>query len=212
MSAPRPVADLVAAATGGDQAAWEEIVQRYLPLVVAIVNRFRLSGRDAEDVSQTVWLRLIEHLAQLREPAALPRWIAQTAKHEALRLAMAQGRVTPVDPLGGGGELDAATGADDVDEAVLREERLHVLRTALAELSADKRQLLLMFVADPPLTYAEIGVRTGMPVGSIGPTRARYLRQLRATPALQAFLTDQTVRGTRPTDRGGDHRDVSSVG
>jgi len=212
MSAPRPVADLVAAAASGDQGAWEEIVRRYIPLVVAIVNRFRLSARDAEDVSQTVWLRLIEHLGNLREPAALPRWIAQTAKHEALRLATAQARVTPVDPLGGGGELDAASGAADIDEAVLRDERLHVLRTALAELPADKRELLLMFVADPPLTYAEIGVRTGMPLGSIGPTRARYLRQLRETPALQAFLTDQTVRGASPLDRGGDHRDIRSVG
>lgn len=212
MTAPRPVADLVAAATGGDQSAWDEIVQRYLPLVVAIVHRFRLSARDAEDVSQTVWLRLIENLGNLREPAALPRWIAQTAKHEALRLATAHSRVTPVDPLGGGGKLDIASTAADLDEALLRDERLHALRIALAEFPEDRRELLLLFVADPPLTYAQIGARTGMPLGSIGPTRARYLRQLRQTPALQGFMTDETVPGAGPLDRGGDHRDVSSVG
>lgn len=211
MSPPRPVIELVAAANGGDRSAWEEIVARYLPLVVAIVNRFRLSARDAEDVSQTVWLRLVEHLGGLREPAALPRWIAQTAKHEALRLATAHGRVTPVDPLDGGGELDLASEAEDLDAAVLRDERMHVLRTALAELPAERRDLLLLLMADPPLTYAEIGARTGMPLGSIGPTRARYLRQLRETPTLRAFLTE-TVPGTGPLDRGGDHRDVSSVG
>ena len=64
-------------------------------------------------------------------------------------------------------------------------ERRQALREALAELPASRRDLLMLLLADPPLAYAEISARLGIPIGSIGPTRARALEQLRRTQALQ---------------------------
>ena len=80
-----------AAARAGDAAAWDALVDRYLPLVTAVIGRLRLSPADADDVNQTVWLRLVEHLDGLREPRALPGWLATTARNEGLRLIRAPG-------------------------------------------------------------------------------------------------------------------------
>ena len=80
------VAALVTRATAGDPVAWDEIVERYAPLVWSICRRFQLSARDAEDVAQSVWLLLIEHLGRLRDPAALPGWLATTTRRECLRV------------------------------------------------------------------------------------------------------------------------------
>src|SRR5262249_26071804 len=80
------VADLVARAAGSDEGAWNELVDRYSPLVWSICVRYQLSRADIEDVGQTVWLRLVEHLGKLREPAALPGWLATTTQRECVRV------------------------------------------------------------------------------------------------------------------------------
>src|SRR5262249_62021216 len=76
---------LVVRATEGEQTAWDEIVERFAPLVWSICRRFRLSEADTYDVGQNVWLRLVEDLPSLREPAALPGWVAATTRREGPR-------------------------------------------------------------------------------------------------------------------------------
>lgn len=207
MLGTRTNTDLVEAAARGDQDGWDEIVQRYLPLVFSVTRRYRLSNKDAEDVSQTVWLRLVEHLDTIREPRALPMWIATTTRNEALRLVTAHRRTAPVDPLGPSA-LDGEASSAELDEELLRAERQQAMRDGLAELEPRHRELLLLLVADPPLSYEAIGARLGMPVGSIGPTRARCLARLRDTSAMQMFLASG-----QDTDRtGGGRNDLSTVG
>src|SRR3954462_14793229 len=92
------VEELVDAARAGDAAAWDALVDRFLPLVTAVIRRLRLSAADADDVNQTVWLRLLEHLDRLREPRALPGWLATTARREGLRMLKRRGREVSVDP------------------------------------------------------------------------------------------------------------------
>ena len=72
------VVDLVTRARDGEKSAWDELVERYAPLVFSVCRRYRLAPPDIDDVGQSVWLRLVEHLPGLREPAALPGWIATT--------------------------------------------------------------------------------------------------------------------------------------
>ncbi|MDZ5619220.1 sigma-70 family RNA polymerase sigma factor [Nocardioides sp. HM23] len=189
MDTTDPLATLVHAARGGEQVAWDAIVDRFLPLVGAIIRRHRLSDADGDDVSQTVWLRLVEHLGALREPDALPGWIRTTARNECLRVLAARGRVQVVDPQEGGSFPDADS-AGAVDDEMLAAERRQALREALAELPAGRRDLLLLLLTDPPLGYEEISARLGIPIGSIGPTRARALEQLRRTRALRGLGPD----------------------
>jgi RNA polymerase sigma factor (sigma-70 family) len=169
--------DLVMAANDGD---------RYTPLVVQITRRYRLSSSDSDDVCQLVWLRVLQYLDRIREPRALPAWIATTAKNESLRVATTDQRTQPVDPLADS-RLDCADGGAGLDEALLAGERRDALRRGLAELDPRHRELLLMVCAEPPVSYAEISTRLGIPVGSIGPTRARCLAKLRATASVAAL-------------------------
>jgi RNA polymerase sigma factor (sigma-70 family) len=182
------VVALVVRASGNDPSAWNEIVERYAPLVWAICARFQLSNHDSEDVGQNVWLLLVEQLGKLREPAALPGWLATTTHRECIRVVTAarrsEQRGTRLD--------DALQFVDDaaVDEEVLLAERDAALRTALAELPPRCQRLLGMFFTDPPHSYAEISATLDLPIGSIGPQRARCLERLRRSPALVAFGED----------------------
>ncbi len=86
MTDEHAVTSMVEAARDGDAAAWNRLVERYLPLVVAVAGRYRLNADEVADVSQTLWLRLVEHLDEIREPRALPGWIVTTTRNEAFRL------------------------------------------------------------------------------------------------------------------------------
>jgi RNA polymerase sigma factor (sigma-70 family) len=86
------VITLVARARDGDQHAWNEIVDRYAPLVWSICKRYELSRHDIDDISQTVWLLLVAQLGNLRQPAALAGWLATTTHRECLRVIRAATR------------------------------------------------------------------------------------------------------------------------
>ena len=179
------IPDLVAAALNGDEGAWEELVDRHVPLVLSVLRKFRLSPADAQDVRQIVLLRLVEHLGDLREPRALPMWLIKTTRNECVRMVRAAQRVVPYDPTEPQADVRADVG--DLDEGLLREELSEAVLEALGELSERDRTLLLLLSQDPPLTYKEIGKRLGISVGSIGPTRGRALDKLRTSPALGAL-------------------------
>jgi RNA polymerase sigma factor (sigma-70 family) len=192
------VDEMVEAARRGDQAAWNALVRRYSPVVVAVIRAYRLRDKDAEDVSQVVWLRLIEHLGRIRESHAVPKWIMTTARHEAQRVVGSLRRIVPMDPLAGAA-FHCQPSQAGVDADLLRAEQHQALRDGLAELPAAQRQMLLLLAAEPPLSYRQISHQLGIPVGSIGPLRARYLQRLRATPALHHFLDSSAAESaTRP--------------
>ena len=182
---PDPTA-LVAAAHDGDQRAWDELVDRYSPLLVGVLLRYRLSSAELQDVAQTVWLRLIENLHRIREPRALPGWIVTTARREAFRALDGSRRIQPQDPQDEfwGSQL---VSEDDPDAALERGERRAALLEGFATLSGRQRKVLLMLAEDPPVPYAEISRRTGVPIGAIGPTRARALERLRNVPCVRAL-------------------------
>ena len=178
---PRVVA-LVTRASGGDQDAWHELVDRYAPLVYTICTRYRLSNHDIEDVGQNVWLLLVEQLGKLREPAALPGWLATTTARECLRVVTAASKTDRLSM----GLDDSVLFVDDavIDEELLLAERNAALRAAFAELPPRCQQLLSMLISDPPHSYTEINAKLGIPVGSIGPQRARCLDRLRRSSSL----------------------------
>ena len=181
------VADLVTRARNGDQQAWDALVERYASLIWSICRRYQLGGADAEDVAQAVWLKLVDHLGRLRDPAALPGWLATTARRECGRVLRAAGtsraweRVLTIENIP---DTQTAT----AEQELLAAERHAALREAFTRLPAGCQRLLALLVEDPPLPYAEIGARLGMPAGSIGPNRGRCLDRLRRDPVIAALI------------------------
>jgi RNA polymerase sigma factor (sigma-70 family) len=180
------LADLVKASIDHDEDAWHELVGRFAGLVSFVIRRYRLSPADAQDVSQLVWLRLVEHLARIREPAALPGWLTTATRHECERHLRVNGRSVAMDPTVIR-EAEPA-GVPDVDELLLAAERRQALLDGLAELAPAHRDLLVMLTADPPYSYADVSRKLDIPIGSIGPTRRRVLEKLRETDAVRAYL------------------------
>lgn len=199
------VIDLVLRARAGDQCAWEELVERFAPLLWSICRRYQLSGPDADDVGQGVWLRLLEHLPAIREPAALPGWLATTTMRECLRVVRISSehdrREIPVD------DDQPMPGAPaSAEETLLVEERNAAVRAAFAQLPPQCRRLLSMLVNEPPLSYAEISDQLKVPVGGLGPTRARCLKKLRRYEPLASLIEESPI-----IVRGGDERERRMV-
>ncbi len=182
------LAPLIAGAKRGDQRCWNELIERFTPLVGQIARSFRLSHHDVQDVGQFVWLRLFEHLDKIREPLALPGWVSTVARNEALRVAKAGRRSDPMDPHDPGNHAKLGRQPAQIapEDALLAAERQQLVRDGLAELTPEHGEFLVLLHSEVP--YTEISRRLGMPTGSIGPTRARCLRKLRATAAMQTLL------------------------
>jgi RNA polymerase sigma factor (sigma-70 family) len=175
------LAELVRAASAGDQRAWEGLIGRFGGLVWSVARAHGLSRADAADVSQTAWLRLVEHLHRLRDPERVGAWLASTARHEALRALRRARRQLPV---GDDAELDRSRPPVDSPEArMLAAERSDILWRAFAALPPRCQTLLRVLMADPPPSYQQVAVAMDMPIGSIGPTRARCLERLRQLAA-----------------------------
>ncbi|MET9229381.1 sigma-70 family RNA polymerase sigma factor [Lentzea sp. NPDC003310] len=195
MTSASPIAALVSAAAEGDQSAWNEIVDRYTPLVVSVIYKHRLRPSDAADVNQTLWLRLVEQIGRLREPEALPGWIMTTTRNECLRVLRVQQRTHLYDPLSSSDALESEQVDADVEADLLAVERRQALRDGFAELTDQCKRLLQKLMTDPPPSYQVVSEELAMPVGSIGPTRIRCLEKLRKTPAIAAFLGSPVKRG-----------------
>lgn len=199
------VINLVARARDGDQRAWNEIVDRYAPLVWSICNRYKLSRQDIDDISQTVWLLLIEQLGNLRQPAALPGWLATTTQRECFRVLRAARRYDYSGPPGES-QMSGDPPPRMIEQEIIAAELNAALRAAFAQVPARCRHLLSMLITDPPLSYAEVSAALLVPIGSIGPQRARCLDRLRRSPFLNVLSDRDVPDSARPNDTGGGLR------
>jgi RNA polymerase sigma factor (sigma-70 family) len=148
-------------AASGDQLAWRELLDRYDRLVRSVAASFRLQAADVHDVAQTTWLRLLQNLHTIRDPERLAGWLAVTATRESLAILRRASRHTQVSE-------EPPDPATDTEASVAASDTARALWETVAEL--------------PPRqdSYNEVATRCAMPIGSIGPTRARALSRLRS--------------------------------
>ena len=150
---------------------------KYGRLIWSITRDFKLVESDAADVFQTTWMRLIEHINRIDHPDRVGSWLATTARNECLRCLAARKRlvVAHEDVIFD----DLVEHGADIDEGLLAQERAEGVRAAMEILPWRWRRLMELLMSDPPVSYAEISDELGLPIGSIGPTRARCLARLR---------------------------------
>jgi RNA polymerase sigma factor (sigma-70 family) len=172
---------LVRAAARGDESAWSTIVERFTRRLNRVVRSGRIPAADVDDIVQTTFVRLYEHLDSVRDANALPGWLATTARREMFRKLSRTTREVPF-------EIDAAEGFaapvayDDGPSETL----LTTFQDALDRLPEHQRALLRLLSSDEDLSYEEISQRLAIPIGSIGPTRGRAIDRLRTDPELAA--------------------------
>ncbi|HEV7930762.1 MAG TPA: sigma-70 family RNA polymerase sigma factor [Actinomadura sp.] len=167
-----PPGDLVVWARKGDQAAWEALTTRYAGMLWAIARGHGLGDTDAADVAQTTWLRLVERIDHLRQPDRVGTWLAVTARREAVRVARRAWHQGDIRPLP---HLEAPEPGPE--HVCADRERLAQVIAAIHTLPALCREVLRLFAVSP--AYADVAAALGIPVGSVGPTRARCLTSLR---------------------------------
>ncbi len=184
------VVDLVTRARSGDKRSWDALVERYAPLIWSICRRYRLSRADAEDVGQSIWLLLVDQLDKVRDPAALPGWLATATRRECGRVPRAARG--PHAPANGLDAENLPAGQDEgAEQELLAAERHAALREAFTHLPPDGQRLIALLIADPPLPHTEISARLGIPVGSIGPNRGRCLAKIRRHPTIAALINGE---------------------
>jgi RNA polymerase sigma factor (sigma-70 family) len=170
------MADLLDAARGGSEDALGQITAELSPMLWHVARAAGLGTDDAEDVVQTVWERLLSHLADIRVPRALVSWLVVTTKHEAWRMRSSGRRQLPADQEWLTALPDHAAGAE---EQIVIDEQHRALWRAVGKLSAQCQELLRIVAFVPRPDYQSVSAALGMPVGSIGPTRGRCLEKIR---------------------------------
>jgi RNA polymerase sigma factor (sigma-70 family) len=174
-----PVPGWVQAAAAGDAQAWDRLMDRYAGLVWSVCRAHRMSAEDAADVSQLTWLRLLENLDRIRDPRRLAGWLATTCRRECLAFLRRSRSSTPVEAE----HIDQLLGgAAAADQSILMAEQAATLWQAFLRLSERCQRVLRALVADAedgPPSYRLVAAELQVPVGSLGPTRARCLDQLR---------------------------------
>ena len=171
------MADLLSAARAGSEDALGQIVNELSPLLWQVARSAGLSQGDAEDVLQTVWMRLITHLDGIHEAGALTGWLVTTTKREAWRVRAAGRKQLPADQDVFAELPEKGPGSEE--QVILNDQR-KALWVAIGQLPRRCQELLRVIAFAPRADYAAVADALGMPVGSIGPTRGRCLAKLRA--------------------------------
>lgn len=164
---------LVKACLQGDEEAWVAVWDRYGPLVKAVSRRTGCDPEEARDVVQRVALVALQNLASLSNPEKLAGWLAGVARYQSLEMirqrrpsAELDGREVPVEPR--------------VDQDLIRDQELAVLKVALDRLENRCRRLLeRLELKEPADSYRDVAADEGLSETSIGPIRRRCLQRLR---------------------------------
>ncbi|MEO3873090.1 sigma-70 family RNA polymerase sigma factor [Nonomuraea sp. B12E4] len=174
MSDPREPAELLLAAGDGDRSAWDALESRFGPRMWAVARACGLSPADAADAVQGSWLRLLQQLESIRDPARVGAWLMTTVRHESLLLLRKE---RP--------GISSFEVVDDPDpaSAVLEADGRRLLWKTVSTLQEPCRTLLQLVAID--LGSQQMASRLGVPIGSVGPTRARCLEKLRTLISTQ---------------------------
>lgn len=197
---------LLARAQRQDGRAWSQIVDRFQSLVYSIPRRQGLTREDAEDVFQTTFAALYQALPGLTTGKVLPKWLATTAARTTFRVLRSKGRTAS---LGDERTLEDLVEDEDrrADELSVQAEAADLVRRGILDLPDKCRNLLTLLYFEDEASYQQISESLGMPIGAIGPNRARCLERLKRFLVKHGFDgTDlpapRTSRDSLYQDRG----------
>ena len=151
------------AAQGGDRAAFGTLYEQYGRLVHGILLAY-VGYHEAEDLMQEVFLKALERLAGLREPAAFCSWLIAIARHTATDYLRARPRTQEADP-----SLADRRAPDGEAFAIL---------AVIQRLPGSYRETLVLRLVEG-MTGPEIAARTGLAPDSVRVNLCRGMKLLR---------------------------------
>jgi RNA polymerase sigma factor (sigma-70 family) len=177
----RSDADLVRDCRGGDQSAWNELVDRYQRLIFAIPRRAGLSEDQASDIFQEVFVLLFERLDEIRQPEKLRSWLVTTAKFKTWAVVRTDKKSMNAETAEEM-EFEMSNIPDNsalAEENILRLEQQHLVRTALGKLDDRCQKILsMLYLRDSAASYSEVAEAIAVGETSISPLRSRCLKKL----------------------------------
>jgi RNA polymerase sigma factor (sigma-70 family) len=177
---------IMRSARRGENLGWTRLIARYDRMMRSVAGSYRLGSADLDDVVQASWAQLYLHIDRIREPRAVSGWLATTVRREAMRVLQRHVRERLSDDL----PFEPIAEHDRPETELLAAEERVLLGRALATLPGRQRALLTMLVAQPDANYQHISTTLAMPVGSIGPVRARGLARLQRDEPLRQHHLD----------------------
>jgi len=160
----------------GDPNAWEHLLGKYERLVYSIPLNYGLTKEDAADITQTTFITLLQSLDTLRDETRLANWLITVTRRHTWRW-LSHGQREGTSPNSDLAEIEQII---DANKDLEKWEQIIWLNDGLNQLKKLCRELILALYFDPNKpSYSEIARRFKMPVGSVGPNRARCLEQLK---------------------------------
>lgn len=174
-------AALVKRCQKGDQAAWDDLVDRYQRLIYAVPRRAGLSEEQAADVFQEVFVTLVEKIGEIREPEKIRSWMVTTAKFKTWGIVRGtKDRYSPATEEEMEAEMASIADTSPLaDEMLIEIEEQHLIRSALKLIEERCQKILSMiYLSDTAASYAEVAAAIGVGETSISPLRTRCLKKL----------------------------------
>lgn len=172
-------AELILTCRRGDDAAWNELVERFQRLIITIPRRAGLSEEQSADIFQDVFLTLFEKLNEIEQPDRIRSWLVTTAKFKTWKAIRSESANYSLDDDESDLQNKLTTSEILADEVLIQLEEQHLIRTALKQIEERCQKILTMiYLFDSPASYAQVADAIGVGETSISPMRARCLAKL----------------------------------
>lgn len=187
--------ELVEAIEGGDEWAWQAVVDRLSRNVTGVLSQFNVDCHLRNDAAAETWKTLFEHLGRIRDPERLPGWIGVVAANNMRRILRSRAPLMSFGDMDQLGEVTAVRDHDDVVDSEVKA----MLGRAVERLSSREQAIVrCRAYTETPEPLASMEERLGIPSGSIGPTLGRSVSKLRDDSELQSYFP---VFATRSPER-----------
>lgn len=188
--------ELVRRVQRGDSTAFDALVRKYQHRIIGLIGRYISDWSECQDVAQDTFLRAYRALGSFRGDAQFYTWLHRIAVNTAKNHLVAQNRRPPTDDIDAGDAEQFDTGIrlrdnDTPEHELLRQEIELTVMRVVDGLPEELRAAISLREVDG-LSYDEIAVRMGCPIGTV---RSRIFRAREAIDAeLQPLLDNDNTR------------------
>lgn len=170
--------ELIDRALAGDRSAFADLVRQNQDRLFASMMQVTGSPEEAEEVTQDAFIRAFIKLDTFQRNSQFFTWIYRIAFNSALTRRRRKKARVSLDQVREDNGLEFAGECDAVDEPLLRDERVAMVRRAIDTLTGEHRKILVLREMDD-FAYEEIAEILEISIGTVRSRLSRARRQLK---------------------------------